>query len=348
MEPCIYCGEPADSEEDWLPRGFGAFRGMTLLKNRLCIRCNNRLGGELDAELLNTGLTGTVRSILQIKGRHKAASKDPFLYRALATEAPTSLMLPCDHGDYEILGHVQQDEKGQAVATALRQLVFRRPGGEFVPVQFPPAYDAGRLRELIKLRGLADAELHEVYLDAHENLESVQDNLRALLLSAGLRFAEFTVYGGNGESDGRQDVRMSHGLSGRYLRALAKIGFHYYLWSTRAHTGRELMFHPIRRYIADGDLDHSAFVDPAGPHFIEALQDGRAPKFFTHFLGVGKVAGQITAAVQFFVGPEHITPAAHVKLAVTGGFVERSCHCVIHYGDKIDNFDGELQDVTEP
>ena len=254
MEPCIYCGEPADSEEDWLPRGFGAFRGMTLLKNRLCIGCNNRLGGELDAELLNTGLTGTVRSILQIRGRHKTPSKDPFLYRTLAAEVPTSLMLPCDHGDYQILGHVHRDETGQVTATALRQLVFRRTSGEFAPVQFPPAYAADRLKALSKLRGLADADLHEVYLDANEDLDSVKEHLRSLLLAAGFRFTELVVYGGKGASGGRQDVLMSHGLSGRYLRALARVGFHYYLWTSKVHTGRELMFQPIRQYIAEGAL----------------------------------------------------------------------------------------------
>jgi hypothetical protein len=115
----------------------------------------------------------------------------------------------------------------------------------------------------------------------------------------------------------------------------------------KVHTGNELMFHPIRRYIMDGDLSHEPFVMPVGPHFIEPLQLGYAPELFSHYFGVGRAHGHITAGVQFYVGPEHVTPASHIRLAVTRNRVEPCCHRVVHYGDKINNFDGVIQDITD-
>src|SRR6185312_11144 len=88
---CVYCGAPADSAEHWLPRGFGVIKGMTQLQDRLCNPCNNELG-KLDEEILRTGPTAFVRSLLKIEGRHgKVVS--PFHYKVMGKESATAMTM---------------------------------------------------------------------------------------------------------------------------------------------------------------------------------------------------------------------------------------------------------------
>ena len=71
----------------------------------------------------------------------------------MGEEAATTMWMPCDHGDYKILGHPYIGPDRKAYVTPLRQLVFKRDDGEMVCVQFPPAYDSARLKQLIAARG---------------------------------------------------------------------------------------------------------------------------------------------------------------------------------------------------
>ncbi len=46
---------------------------------------------------------------------------------------------------------------------------------------------------------------------------------------------------------------VSFSLTERYFRAVAKIGFHYFLSQFPQYTGQEMKFADIRRYILKGD-----------------------------------------------------------------------------------------------
>jgi hypothetical protein len=88
LTQCIYCPNPPDGEEHWLPRSFGAFRGNTMLKGRICRACNERLGRVLDQELVRTGPTGMARQVIGIAGRAGQAAVNVFDYRASQVERP--------------------------------------------------------------------------------------------------------------------------------------------------------------------------------------------------------------------------------------------------------------------
>ncbi len=174
----------------------------------------------------------------------------------MGPEAATTKMMQCDHGDYKLLGQPYIGDDGQAYVTALRQLVLKKDD-EIVCVQFPPKYDAARLKELIAQRGVEGAKLEEIYLDkeeSHDNAELIA------LIKAAIGSFTATVYGGKGTTGGRQDVLLSSRLSLAYLRGLAKIGFHYHLWTSHIHTGAEFLFQPIRRFIQYGEGDWRSFV----------------------------------------------------------------------------------------
>lgn len=85
---CIYCHRPPNGDEHWLPRSFGAFRGNSLLKGRLCTECNARLGRTLDQELIRTGHTGMTRQLLGVSGRSGQPSANVFEYKAAQLERP--------------------------------------------------------------------------------------------------------------------------------------------------------------------------------------------------------------------------------------------------------------------
>jgi hypothetical protein len=247
MAECIHCGATADSDEHWLPRTFGAIRDLEQLKERLCRKCNKELGDQLDQEVANTGTTALAKFALGIEGRHKAASKNPFQYRVMGTEAATTMLMDSPDGSHKILGQFFRTDAGEARAIALRQLVLRKANGELVPVQFPYGYTSERLRGLVKIRGAEGATLHSIYLDTGESHED-KDVIRIIREAVG-PFADVPVYGGIGESVGRKDVLVSSNISLAYMRGIVKIAFHCYLAMSDVHTGAELLFQPVRRFI---------------------------------------------------------------------------------------------------
>jgi hypothetical protein len=222
MAACIYCGDPADSGEHWLPRTLGTFKHLDQLRDRLCQRCNKVLGDELDQEIANTGTTGLAKFALGIEGRHKAPSKNPFQYKVMGTEAATTMLMDSPDGSCKILGQFFRTESGEARATALRQLVFTKSDGAVVPVQFPRGYSSERLRELVKARGVDGATLTAIYIDPDESHE---DGALLALIKDALGSFNATVYGGVGESAGRKDILVSSNISLAYMRGIAKLAF---------------------------------------------------------------------------------------------------------------------------
>jgi hypothetical protein len=340
MAKCIYCGAAADSNEDWLPRGLGAFKNMTFLKDRLCVECNNALGRDVDQDFVRTGPTGIVRSMLQIQGR-SGRPPNTFHYKVMGPVSTTTVYRPSPNGEYDILGDPYTEKDGTGHVAPLRQLVFRKPDGHIVAVPFPPTYDGPRLAALLKERDVTGSELFEVYLGADEGPESIEP--RRVLTDA---IGQFTVMAHYGEGDSQKaDVRFEAGISAAYLRGMAKVGFHYYLWTSPIHTGGEFLFQPIRQFIRYGEGDWRSFIRLTAPHFIAPLAEGKAPIRFSHFLGVWKTGNTIVSAVQFFVGPNHVGPPSLILLGNTAKFIEPRCHWVGYYGEKVDNYDGEIEQM---
>jgi len=344
MNPCIYCGQPADSAEHWIPRSFGAFKGVDQLKDRLCDECNKALGKELDQEVSNTGLTGYKRFELEIQGRHKNPPTNPFLYRVLAKESATTMTMACPYGDYKILAQTYKTDKGDTHAIALRQLVFKMGDDIRVCVPFPPAYDAERLKALFKERGVEGATLESVYLDRDEELENNMDVRRVLTDALG----QFSAIAYGGIGDGAvKPVEMAAGISKAYIRAVAKIAFHYYLAMSTEHSGHEFLFQPIRRFIRYGEGDYPSFVSLTSPQFIEQLANGKCPVSMGHFFGVKHVSEHLVAVVQLFVGPNHVPPPSRVLLGLTKKEVAQHLHHISYYDEKDkEGYVGEIETLV--
>jgi hypothetical protein len=350
MSPCIYCGAPADSREHWLPRCLGAIEGLAILEDRLCEGCNHALGRELDEALARTGPTAYSRALHGIRGRRQHSEVNLFLYRASSRQQPTTLLRPAPHGQYQILGEAYTDEQGRKNTRPLRQLVLKTPAGDIERVPFPPAYDATLIKKMLAERGLEDAELVEIYLDEDELAEGPESSealdLRRLLSAVFGAFRGAQVWYGKGESSLAQ-VELKAGIKSEYLRALAKVGFHYFLSTSRRCTGAEPEFAPLRQFIRHGEGEWPSFVQLNAPQFIPELANGLVPRQTSHFFYVEQDI-QALAWIQFFVGPDDLPPPTLIRLGNSPSHVHGrslSCHLVTYFGERIEGFDAVIEEV---
>jgi hypothetical protein len=129
-------------------------------------------------------------------------------------------------------------------------------------------------------------------------------------------------------------------LTNRYFRAVAKIGFHYFLSQFQGFTGHEEMFSDIRQFI----LDETAGVDRANAfigkreHALlgEMLTPGVKPNGWrAHVLCAETRPGECLAYVQTFVTEDWPAPIYAVRLAHDAGIVDCVAvgHAYMHIGD---------------
>jgi hypothetical protein len=114
--------------------------------------------------------------------------------------------------------------------------------------------------------------------------------------------------------------RASFTFHADYFRAIAKIGFHYYLLHTRRGIqGTEPEFAAIRDFIRNGG-DHKPLFEAPGARFalpFGEVPDGRAvlPGVWTHIVAADETADAAMAMVTLFMGPRSLAPVYHIRLA---------------------------------
>ena len=251
MPTCIYCQNEATSREHWIPRGLGAFRGYTPLSDRLCQECNELLG-ELDREFLRTGLTGFQRALLGIGGRHRTASVSPFHYKSTQANSPIRMMMPALGRSHEVLAEAYTDAEGRPSARPLRQVVLRMPDGGVDCVPFSRGWNGEQLRRAVLSRNLEGGVPVELYLEDDEDVSDQETQyareIRTLLSSVFGNEFRAQVYGGTGERTWNR-LAMIAGINILYLRSIAKVAFHYFLWSCPVLRGNEACFAAIRAFV---------------------------------------------------------------------------------------------------
>ena len=258
---CIYCPRPPDGEEHWLPRSFGAFRGNSLLKGRLCTECNARLGRTLDQELIRTGHTGMTRQLLGISGRSGQPSANVFEYKAAQLEKPieaeSASIVP---GQLIPIQAVGRNPDGTLKSVQQRTLTIATTEGERVLV-FPRAWGAKQLRDAAAARDLLGGKVIRAHAappeTAAEFVTASLDVIREVFGSGPIDIYETKLDAPMGETEYR---RVRFNLSRDYLRAIAKLAFHYFLWTCPWIGGDESEFDGIRGFVSNGDGDEHAFL----------------------------------------------------------------------------------------
>ena len=206
-------------------------------------------------------------------------------------------------------------------------------------VPFPPGWTADQLRTAVVNRGLEAGTLEELYLEDDEEFTDQEAphvlKIRTLLSSVFGREFSAAVYGGDGERTQNRLVMVA-GINTKYLRAVAKVAFHYLLWASPILRGNDPVFAEIRAFIWDGTGNWRDLIQLDAPQFLPLLRRGYLPVRTSHFFHAVFTRDEARAFVQFFVGPSGLPPPALVRLAVNPLMIEGrrfTCHQACYFAD---------------
>lgn len=289
---CLYCPKPALSLEHIIPAALGEFEHAPLLQDRICRTCNNQLG-LLDEQMTRSGPEAFIRRYYNITGRPGHESVNPF-YRGSAGGKRLEMKAFDPNLGFEILFERTDGDYRQ-----LRQLVFieqtsRKTGHIPIGEKMTPE----ELRAAYKRLELTPP-LDMYVICGQEEMQWVQELVSAT--SPGTGFGP----GSQGTKIYGSGTPVSFSLAERYFRAVAKIGFHYFLSQFPQYSGHEQKFADIRRYITTGDKDVNRANEFVGERKVplvgEALGGARPHGWVGHILCADVTNGEYRAHVQTFI-----------------------------------------------
>ena len=131
---CIYCGDVGpSSKEHVLPRCLGTFRGSETLDDRICKKCNEKIGA-LEEEFCRS-YSALFRAIVGVSGRKRKTKVSPFYRGSGGVPAVTVLGKdPASEQDFEVFWEVNPVTHSVKQA---RQIVVRDEEDICHPVLIP-------------------------------------------------------------------------------------------------------------------------------------------------------------------------------------------------------------------
>jgi len=139
-------------------------------------------------------------------------------------------------------------------------------------------------------------------------------------------------------------------VTDHYFRALAKIGFHYFLAVSQPRfKGTETAFEPIRSFIRDGKGRPEDFVVQNDKPILHDLDRGYSISRLGHLLTARIGMRWIKARVQFFIGPEYLPPIFDIRLGRNPSkiiYPERFGHFYYYFSEEDkSSYDGEVAPI---
>jgi len=324
---CIYCSAKADSLEHPLPAAFGEFRDAPLLRDRLCQSCNSTRLGLLDQQLTRCGPEALWRTFYGVQGRTTHARVNVF-ERGSAGGHRLDLRAMDSALGFDVALQIENGSVRQ-----MRQIVFVEQSGK--THHLPIRHDATpeKLRTDYNRLGIVQpCDDVRIFFDP-----VTEDWVGKLIeetwpsLQLGPRNAGATGY------DGAVGTVV---LTNRYFRAIAKIGFHYFLTQFPQHSGHEEMFSRIREYILDETSDvnrANAFVGKRQHALLTEMLDPkvRPNGWRAHLLCAETLPGECLAYVQTFLTGDWQAPIYAVRLANDPSVADCATtgHAYIYYGN---------------
>jgi hypothetical protein len=334
---CIYCPEAPKSLEHPLPAAFGEFRAAPRLENYLCKRCNNRLG-VLDEQLTRCGPEALFRKFYGIEGRSTHNSVNIF-ERGSAGGHRVDLRAKDEALGIDVLLEIENGKVRQ-----MRQIVFVETSGKTHHLPIRAGSTPEQLRAAYEDLGVVQpCDQVSIFSDPEE-----RDWVERLIAEAwpSARLGEQNL-----GSTSYQGAVGTVVLTERYFRAVAKIGFHYFLTQFRQYSGHEQMFADIRKFILQdgGGIDRANEFVGKREHAL--LNEMLAPKvrpngWRAHVLCAEIRPGECLAYVQTFVTEDWAAPIYAVYVARDATLVDCQTvgHAYMYYGDGPEcNFAGDWQ-----
>ncbi|MFC1718685.1 hypothetical protein ACFL6S_33845 [Candidatus Poribacteria bacterium] len=338
---CIYCGAVSPfSKEHYLPRCLGTFRGSDSLDDRICENCNGELSG-LERDFCRTGTQGFFRKTDGIRGRKHHRSWDPF-WDTVNGDPVIEAYDKATGVRYEPSG------EGDGSVKLMRQLLIhhqdKRP--ESICISDEMAIDMDLLKDKLRELNIAKSKSIDIIGCSEDEMNAIEQVLDQLL-KAGLPKDYETA----SVNSGSRDVRVVGIMTNEYIRAVAKIGFHYFLKQFPEFNGSEPEFDKIRAFIkrgqkTKGKSDTEMFVKRRKPISISQAR-GAMPDWFGHMLGAGIMGDRVVAWAQFFVNPRGYTHAYEISVGRNPSplfYEETREHTFAYFEDgKQQGYDGEMK-----
>jgi len=323
---CIYCPEPAGSLEHPLPAAFGEFQGAPYLHDRICRQCNNRRLGILDEQLARCGPEAFFRKLYGVQGRSTHNKVNPFErgsaggrrldLRATDAKLGIEVALECEKGTYR----------------QMRQIVFVEKSGKTHHLPIREGTTPEQLRADFQRLGVTQpCEDVQMFCGPEE-----KDWVERLIKET---WPSVTFGEGNLASTSDDGAVGTVGPTDRYFRAIAKMGFHYFLTQFPEYSGHESMFSDIRRFILEDGKGVDRANDFVGrrqhPLLGEMLTGARPAGWRAHVLCAEIKPGECLAHVQMFVSEDWPAPAYTIRLARDAALVgcRPAGHAYMYYQD---------------
>jgi hypothetical protein len=358
---CIYtrptslcCGDSELNDEHYLPRGLGNFRNYRPLKDMICERCNGRFS-KLDEVLLNSGPEALLRRGHGIKGRSAHRAKDLFHERNQGLPPlEVNAWLPNDPS----LTRVEVVDRN--VAQPRRELVFEDEDGKQRIVPVPHRVNSVEaLNEHLDRYGVLGQTWPRVWVNC-----SADDTAFVSLVEE--RYGKIETGGREPDWKGYPATVQATtlvNLPPEYHRAIAKIGFHFFLWCFGPPlTGFEPCFDEVKEFIFKGGDPRKFITCTIGG--ID--RTGTQITTWAHVLAAGWAGREMLATVQLFAGSnlgmsfvagsqEDKSFRGNMKDQALIWFVQlgqmglsypwRRAAAFVGYEEQRDGFDGEVQEL---
>lgn len=289
-----------------MPAAFGRFEREFIFR-RICPPCNSRIG-RCEEQLLRCSPEAFVRRVVNppVKRENRGMSW-------VGAHGVPPPKFTVDHGDH--LELVEGSPTNPRDVLPVDQLVIVDDHKGMHHIRLHPQMTVGQLRAKIAAAGLLKPS-GKSFLHADD---AAWPKYVVLL---GEIWPDSPVIQTEGRDRGvhRVQGRTIFSVHADYWRAIAKIGFHYYLLNTRrGYRGQEPAFAPLREYIMMGG-DRSPFFTLPATKFVLPfceLPGNRAvvsPQW-AHYLAADETLGAATAMVSLFTGPDRVAPVYHLNIA---------------------------------
>jgi len=340
VKTCISCKQSDEwSVEHCLPRGLGNFKDPLTLPKTICNKCNN-IFSKSEGQFLKVSPVGFFRHLLGIKGYKHHSTGKPFYQRVSGT-SPITIKFPHPEHNLDIYWGFKS---GTNDLYELNQIIMKKKNGCTVPISFSEIPNsAEELLELISSYNLCDAE--PVFF--HVQKEDWNNFINLLKeIWTNKEIDELP----NSKTNSKIKAPIHISVTSLYFRAVAKIGFHYFL-NVFSHkfSGEEPEFDAIRSFIFEGKGHPKDFVQQTNKQINYEISRGGYTKKWCHYLTAEKTNKYFVSRAQFFIGPLYIPPVHEIMIAPNKSkiiYPENYGHSYTYFPDGPKNsFIGEVKQL---
>ncbi len=336
---CMKSFDPTKGEGDHIiPAAFGEFEGDARLR-RICPKCNNRIG-RCEQELLGCAPEAMLRRFVNPKSkrlRHRGTGQ---VKSVAGVPGP---QYTADLGGLSQLVQLSPDDPRKSLPLA--QLIIPGENDSEHYIRLFPGMRPEQLQKRIADTNVPPGWTARLTCDEQHWEEFVQ-----LVKQAG---PGYKVDEGPSTEAGvhRTPWHGKFTMTDASFRAIAKIGFHYYLaHSQRGVYGDEPGFSGIRDFIMNGGKV-AEFFEGSHARFVLPFRPPWYPENYCHVLAADESEETAVANLHLFLGPGIDRPAYSVVLGSVGskvivpGFVRAHLYL---YGEATnpDRYAGRVVSVT--